>query len=113
MREINPNSHFTVDPLVCDGCKSEFYHLVMNEEQPTRQWCMWCFGRAFGVSAMESQSLYYKKKDVSEAGIPMTLLWEFPTEYFEGYEAKPISKITLEDFNLLNRKDNKIEGMVK
>ena len=93
---------------MCDGCKKEFFHLLINEEQPIAKWCMWCFGERFGVEAMESQVLYYKNKNIQEAGIPMNLLWEYPVEHFKkyGYEAKTIDKISLEDFNLLNRKDN-------
>ena len=113
MRDFPTRSSFTIDPLICDGCKLEFYHAVINDKQPTQHWCMWCFGERFGVKAMDSQYLYYKKKNIHEAGIPMNLLWEFPTKHFKGYEAKPLSKISLEDFNLINRKDNEIEGMVK
>jgi len=114
MRGIANKSHFTINPLICDGCKSEFYHAVINEKQPTQHWCMWCFGERFGVKAMECQYLYYKKQKIHEAGVPMNLLWEYPVEHFKrcGYEAKTISEMTLEDFNLLNRKDND-EGVVK
>jgi len=108
MRNIPDKSLYTVDPIFCDGCKSEFYHLIINEKQPTQHWCMWCFGERFGAEAMESQILYYKKKDIHEAGIPMNLLWEYPVKHFKGYKAMPLSKISLEEFNLLNKKDNQL-----
>ena len=113
MRNIPDKSHYTVEPIFCNGCKSEFYHLTINEQQPTHRWCMWCFGERFGVEAMESQILYYKKNDIHEAGIPMYLLWQHPIEYFKGYEAMHLSKISLEEFNLLNKKDNQLLDVEK
>ncbi len=43
----------------------------------------------------------------------MYLLWEHPIEYFKGYEAMPLSKISLEEFNLLNKKDNQLLDVEK
>ena len=109
----NLNSSFVIEALFCDGCKEEFYHLVIHPNRPTSKWCMWCFGERFGVKDMEKQHNVYLKTGIEEAGYSYSALWEFPKQYFKGVGKKTLSTITVKDFNILSKTPDYIGDMIR
>ena len=112
--ELKPsNSYSVIEPLFCDGCDVEFYHLVIHPSRPTSKWCMWCFGERFGAEDMEKQHKIYLNNNMHEAGYPYSLLWEIPIKDIKNVSKKTLSTISVKDFNLLSKTPDYIEDMIR